>query len=80
MEVGLTKNKKKTDYKKWKKKKKDNRTENLKINNSYIEQVQQYKYLGSIINDSNSIEERSNRGKLLVQRHTTQTKSSLKAV
>ena len=38
-------------------KKKDIRTENLKINNLYIEQVQQYKYLGSIINDSNSIEE-----------------------
>jgi len=27
------------------------------INNLHIEQVQQYKYLGSIINDSNSIEE-----------------------
>ena len=26
------------------------------VNSSYIEQVQQYKYLGSIINDSNSIE------------------------
>ena len=37
--------------------KKDIRIENLKINNSYIEQVQQYKYMGSIINDSNSIEE-----------------------
>jgi len=37
--------------------KKNIRTENLKINNSYIEQVQQYKYLGSIINGSNSIEE-----------------------
>ena len=40
-----------------KKKKKDIRTENLNINSSYKEQVQQYKYLGSIINDSNSIEE-----------------------
>jgi len=28
-----------------------------KINNSCIEQVQQYKYLGSTINDSNTIEE-----------------------
>jgi len=37
--------------------KKDIRTENLNITNSYIAQVQQYKYLGSIINDSNSIEE-----------------------
>ena len=31
--------------------------ESLNINNSHIEQVQQYKYLGSIINDSNSIVE-----------------------
>ena len=38
-------------------KKKTIRIENLKINNSYIEQVQQYKYLGSNINDSNPIEE-----------------------
>ena len=38
--------------------KKDIRIENLKIDNSYIEQVQQYKYLGSIINGSNSIEEK----------------------
>jgi len=37
--------------------KKDIRTENLNINNLHIEQVQQYKYLGSIINESNSIEE-----------------------
>jgi len=38
-------------------KKKDIRTENLNINNLHIEQGQQYKYLGSIVNDSNSIEE-----------------------
>ena len=37
--------------------KKDIRPENLNINDLHIEQVQQYKYLGSIINDSNSIEE-----------------------
>jgi hypothetical protein len=43
----------KTKYLKWTKK--DTRRENLNINNLYIEQVQQY--LGSIINDSNSIEE-----------------------
>jgi hypothetical protein len=36
---------------------KDTRTKNLNINNLHIEQVQQYKYLGSIINESNSIEE-----------------------
>jgi competence transcription factor ComK len=36
--------------------KKDTRPENLNINNLHIEQVQQYKYLGSIINYSNSIE------------------------
>ena len=55
MEVGLTINEKKTKYLKCTKI--DIRIENLKINNSYIDQVQQYKYLGSIINDSNSIEE-----------------------
>jgi len=32
-------------------------TENLNINNLHMEQVQKYKYLGSIINESNSIEE-----------------------
>jgi flagellar biosynthesis chaperone FliJ len=37
--------------------KKDTRTENLNINNLHTEQVQRYKYLGSIINESNSIEE-----------------------
>jgi len=37
--------------------KKDTRPENLNINNLHIEPVQQYKYLGSIISDSNSTEE-----------------------
>jgi hypothetical protein len=37
--------------------KKYSRIENLNIKNLYIEQVHQYKYLGSITNDSNSIEE-----------------------
>ena len=55
MEVGLIINGKKTKYLKCTKK--DIRTENLNINNLHVEQVQQYKYLGSIINDSNSIEE-----------------------
>jgi len=36
--------------------KKDIRTENLNIKCSYIEQDKQYKYLGSIINDNNSIQ------------------------
>jgi hypothetical protein len=36
---------------------KDTSPENLNINNLHIEQVQQYKYLGSNINESNSIEE-----------------------
>ena len=36
--------------------KKDIRIESLYINSSFIEQVQQYKYLVSIINDSNLIE------------------------
>ena len=73
MEVGLTINEKKTKYLKCTKQ--DIRIENLNINSSYTEQVQQYKYLGSIINDSSSIEEEVKRGQLLVQRHTTQTKS-----
>ena len=30
--------------------------ENLNIRSSYLQQVKQYKYLGSIINDTNSIE------------------------
>ena len=55
MEVGLIINEKKPKYLKCTKK--DNRIENLNINNLHIEQVHQYKYLGSIINDSNSIEE-----------------------
>jgi hypothetical protein len=55
MEVGLIINEKKTKY--LKKKKKETRNESLNINNLQIEQVQQYKYLGSIINGSNSIEE-----------------------
>ena len=42
------------------------------INNSYIEQVQRYKYIGSIVNDSNSIEEVKERI-AVVERHTTQT-------
>ena len=55
MKVGLIINEKKTVYQKCTKK--DTRPENLNINNLHIEQVQQYKYLGSVINDSNSIEE-----------------------
>ena len=55
MDVGLTKNEKKTKYLKCTKK--DIRIENFNINNLHIEKVRQYKYLGSIINDSNSIEE-----------------------
>jgi len=76
MEVGLTINEKKTKYLKCTKK--DIRIENLKINNSYIKQVQQYKYLGSIKMIVTQLKSRSKRGQLLVQRHTTQTKSSLK--
>ena len=55
LEVRLTINEKKTKYLKCIKK--DIRIENLNINSWYIEEVQRYKYLGSIINDSNSIEE-----------------------
>jgi len=59
LEVGLTINEKKTKYLKCAPphpKKKDIKTENLNIRSSYIEEVKQYKYLGSIINDTNSIE------------------------
>jgi len=54
LEVGLTIHKKKTKYLKCAKK--DINIENLNIRSSYVEQVKQYKYLGSIIND-NAIEE-----------------------
>jgi len=49
MEVGLIINEKKTKYLKSTKK---TRNEGLNFNNLQIEQVQQYKYLGSIINVS----------------------------
>ena len=47
LEVRLTINKKKIKYLKCAKK--DIKIENLNIKSSYIEQVKQYKYLGSII-------------------------------
>jgi hypothetical protein len=55
MEVGLIINEKKTKYLKCTEK--DIRTDNLNVNNLHIEQVRHYKFLGSIINDINSIEE-----------------------
>ena len=48
-------NEKKTKY--LKNTKKETRNESLNINNLQREQVQQYKYLGSIVNVSNSIKE-----------------------
>ena len=54
LEVGITINEKKTKYLKCTTK--DINIENLNIRSSYIEQVKQYNYLGSIINDTNSIE------------------------
>jgi len=77
MEVTLTINEKKTKYLKCTKK--DIRIENSNINSSYIQQVQQYKYLGSIINDSNSIKEEVKERIALGIRHTMQSKSSSKA-
>jgi hypothetical protein len=56
MEMGLMINERKTKYLKCTEKK-DSRIENLNINNLCTEQVQQYKYMGSIINYSNSNEE-----------------------
>jgi hypothetical protein len=55
LEVGLTINEKKTKYLKCAKK--DIMIENLNIRSSHIEQVKQYKYLGPIINYTNSIQE-----------------------
>jgi hypothetical protein len=55
MEIGLIINEKKTKY--LKSTKKETRYESLNINNLQIEQVQQYKYVGSVINVSNSVEE-----------------------
>jgi len=55
MEIGLIINEKKMKY--LKSTKKETRNESLNINNLQIEQIPQYKYLGSIINVSNSIEE-----------------------
>jgi len=49
LEVGLTINEKKTEYLKCAKN--YIKIENLNIRSSYIEQVKQYKYVGSIIQD-----------------------------
>ena len=61
MEGGLIINEKKTKYLKNTKKKKETRNESLNINNLQIEQVQQHKYLGSIINVTQS-KKKSKRG------------------
>jgi hypothetical protein len=55
IEFGLIINKEKT--KNLKGSKKETRTDNLNIDNTYLEQVKQFKYLGSIINNDNTIEE-----------------------
>jgi len=55
LQVELTTNEKKRKYPKCTRT--DIKIEKLNINSSYIQQVKQYKYLGSIINDTNSIEE-----------------------
>jgi hypothetical protein len=54
IEFGLIINEEKTEYLKCLKK--ETRTDNLGIDNTYLEQVKQFKYLGSIINNDNSIE------------------------
>jgi len=55
LEAGLMRNEKNTKYLKCTKK--DIKIESLNIKSSYLEQVKQYKYLRSIINGTNSIEE-----------------------
>jgi len=59
IEVGLIINEKKTKY--LKSTKKETRNESLNINNLQIEQVQQYKYLGSIINVRTQLKKKSKR-------------------
>jgi hypothetical protein len=56
IDVGLRINEEKTKYLKCSKK--DTNKEDLNCPNLSIEQLHHYKYLGSIINDNNSIEER----------------------
>ena len=77
MEVGLIINEKKTKHLKCTKK--DIGPENLNINNLYIEQVQQYKYLGSVINDINSTEEEIKESIALGIKAYYANQSSLKA-
>jgi hypothetical protein len=55
VEFGRIINEEKTKYLKCSKK--EIRTDNLKTDNIRLEQVKQFKYLGSIINNDNSIEE-----------------------
>jgi hypothetical protein len=55
IEFGLIINEEKTKYLKCSKK--ETRTYNLNIDNAHLEQVKQFTYLGSIINNDNSIEE-----------------------
>jgi hypothetical protein len=55
IEFGLIINEEKTKYLKCSKK--ETRTDNLNIDNTYLEHVKQFKYLGSIINNDNSIKE-----------------------
>jgi hypothetical protein len=56
-EVGLIINEKKTECLKCARKDIKSESSNTNINGSRIKQVNQYKYLGSIINDTNAIEE-----------------------
>jgi hypothetical protein len=56
-EVGLIINEKKTKYLKCARKDIKSENSNININGSRIKQVNQYKYLGCIINDTNAIEE-----------------------
>jgi hypothetical protein len=55
IEFGLIINEEKTKHLKCSKK--ENRTDNLNIDNRYLEQVKQFKCLGFIINNYNSIKE-----------------------
>ena len=55
--------------------KKQTRTDNLNIDNTCLEQVKQFKHLGSIINNDNSIEKEIKKESHLVTKHILQIRN-----
>jgi hypothetical protein len=56
-EIGLEVNADKTKYKVMSRNRNAGRSQNLKIDNSSIERVEEFKYLGKTLTDQNSIQE-----------------------